>query len=565
MVAAINRDGGGGSFGGNATGAVDGLCTYTLSSIVMELAVRAGMDPRQIDTGLLDKIQCRGFTVVNQYSCTSALQALSNVFMFDPSNYDGKVHFVLRGNDAVDTITPDDFVLAQTNQGADDPFQNQSTRADSVQIPQRLNLNYFDVAGGLSTSLQSSQRIGDPRAVGSRDLQTPVILSADEAARVVKIQHQVMVEDSKGQLNFTVTDEFLHLTVADAIFVPWGGKTYRCRITQVDLNDGEQALQLLQDRQSAYVKNIQGIPAYTPTPPPSTVRGQTTVYPLDIHIINDADDSLGCYLAIGAQVDTWQGALIEVSVDGGASYFTSFNDLTAAVSGVLDTPLGDHPSSWPDTTNSCQVTLLNPSDALESASQTQMQNGSNLAIIGNELVQFGNALETSTPGTWHLDYWFRGRKSTDAVAHSAGERFVLLQREYIMFLPMQLSYVGRTITVRATSLNGTDSDITVTSFTYTGQSQVERPVGYLTARRAGSNGIISWQGVGKLGSGSSVAMGLYFSGYRITLTDGTTIQTFTTPNQSYTADLSAFSGSVTATVQALNTLTGAGAGASVVF
>jgi hypothetical protein len=561
----VNLIDGGGSFGGNATGPIAGLCTYTLSSIVMELAVRAGMDPRFVNTSQLAQIQCRGFTVINQYPCTGALLSLSNIFMFDPSSYDGKVNFILRGADAVDMITPDQFVIAQQDQGVDDPFQNQSERADSVQIPALLNLNYFDVAGGLATSLQSSQRIGDPRAVGSQDLQTPVILTADEAARVVKIQHQVMVEDSKAQLNFSVTDAFLNLVVADNVFVPWAGKTYRCRITQVDMNDGQQAFQLLQDRQSAYSSKVQGIPAYVPSAPPSTVRGPTTVVPLDIHIISDSDDSLGCYLAVGATVDTWQGALIEVSLDGGASYFTSFDNFTPTVMGTLDTELGDHPAPYPDQHNSCQLTLLNPSDELESASQQQMQNGVNLAVIGNELVQFGNASETSTPGTWQLDYWFRGRKSTEVVAHAPGERFVLLQRAYIMNVPMQLSYLGRTLTVRATSYNGTDADITTTTFVYTGQSQVERPVGYLAARRDGTNGVLSWQGVGKIGAGASVAMGLYFTGYRITLTDGTTTQVFTTSDQGYTADLTAYVGPVTATVQALNSMTGAGPGVQVVF
>lgn len=566
MVAAINiGDGGaGGSFGGNAIGAVDGLCTYTLSNIVMELAVRAGMDPRNVDTSQLASIQCRGFTVINQYACTSALMTLSNIFLFDPSNYDGRVHFVLRGADAVDIITPEEFVLTQTNQGADDPLQSQSERADSVQIPQILNLNYFDVAGGLATSLQSSQRAGDPRAVGSQDLQTPVILSADEAARVVKIQHQVMVEDAKRQLNFTLTDKFLHLTIADNVFVPWAGKTYRCRITRIDLDDGQQALQLLQDRQTAYVSRIQGIPAYIPTEPPSAVVGPTTIVPLDIHIINDADDSLGCYLAVGATVDNWKGALIEVSLDGGQSYFTSFNITTAAIVGTLDSEISNHPADWPDTTNSCQITLLNMNDALESANQAQMQNGSNLAMIGSEMIQFGDVAETTTQGTWQVNYFFRGRKGTETAAHSAGERFVMLQREYIAYIPMQLSYVGRSLTVRATSLSGTASDITTTTFVYTGQSQTERPVAYLSARRDAGNALITWQGVGKLGAGASVAMGLYFSNYRVTLSDGITTQTFTTSSQSYTASLAAFSGSVIITVQAVNTLTGAGPSISVV-
>jgi hypothetical protein len=295
------------------------------------------------------------------------------------------------------------------------------------------------------------------------------------------------------------------------------------------------------------------------------VVGATTIYPLDIHIINDADDSLGCYLAIGAQTDNWKGALIEVSLDGGESFFNSFQDDTTAVAGVLTSALSDHPQPYPDDENICTVTLLNPNDELESASQTQMQNGANLAIIGNELVQFGDAEEGETEGNWTLSYFFRGRKGTATTAHAVGERFVVLDRNFIMFLPMQLSYVGRSITVRATSINGTAADVTTTTFTYTGQSQVEYPVAYLEARRAGSTANLSWQGVGKIGAGASVAMGLYFAGYRVTLSDGTTTQAFTTQNQSYSADISAFSGSITATVVALNSLTGAGPGVSVVF
>jgi hypothetical protein len=566
MTASIDLPGsGGGSFGGNATTAIDGYCTYSVQSIIMELAQRAGMDPRTIDASQLHSLQCRGFTVINQYPCTGSLQSLAQIFMFDPSNYDGIVHFVARGADVVATVTQDDFILVEQSTGVDDPMQEQTSRGDTVSIPETLNLNYFDVDGGLATSLQISQRIGDPRATGSQDLQTAVILNADEAKRVVTINHQVMVENSKAQFNFSLSDTWLQLVCGDNIFLPYNGKVWRLRITQVDTNDGSQDYQLLPDRQSAYVSNVQGYPTYVPTPPPSAIVGLTTIEPIDIHIINDIDDSLGCYLALGRSVDSWQGALIEVSLDGGLSYFSSFNVTTPAVCGTLASSLGTHPLEYPDDINTCMVDLLNPNDGLEAASQTQMQNGTNLAIIGNEVLQFGDATETSTPGTWHLGYWFRGRKGTAPTTHAIGERFVLLDRSDLTYLPMQLSYLGRTLTIRATSLNGLDTDVTTTSFTYTGQAQVEYPVAYLSARRDGTTGVLTWQGVGKLGAGASIAMGLYFAGYQVTLTDGTTTQVVTVATQSYMADLSTFVGPVTATVAALNSLTGAGPGTGVTF
>lgn len=570
MVAAVNfpeignGPNGGHSFGGNAFGAIEGLCTYTLQGIVMELAVRAGMDPRTIDTEQLAQIQCRGFTVINTYPCYAALQALSQVFLFDPSNYDGKVHFPLRGADAVKTITEDDMVLLDSTTTPDDP-EDQSTRSDAITIPQKLNLNYYDVAGGIATSLQISERAGDRRATGEQSLQTAVILSADEASRVIHINHLVMVEDHKSQLELNLTDRHLDLTVADNVFVSYKGKVRRCRITQADINDGQQAYVLLQDRQSAYVSDLQGYPAYVPMEPPSRITGQTLIQPLDIHLINDNDDLFGCYLAVSGQTAGWVGATIELSIDGGANYISSFEADYSTVIGQLSSTLAAHPAEYPDRANSFTVDIQTPDAELESTDETGLLNRYNLAIVGNEVLQFGTAAETSHKGTWDLSFLLRGRNGTDAVSHAAGERFVLLSRNDLYYIPMQLSYRNRSLTIRATSLNGEATDITVATFTFTGQSQTEYTPAYLQARRAGSNAEISWQGVGKLGSGVNVAMGTYFVGYRVTLTDGVTTQTFDVTAQSLSTSLAAFSGPITVSVAQRNSLTGLGPAAQVIF
>jgi len=555
-------------FGGSAYGVIDDLCLWSLQNIVMELAIRAGMDPTMIDASELQSIKVRGFTVINQYPATNAIRALSDVFMFDPSNYDGVVHFTLRGKDTVATITTDDFVLDDPNSGFDNPVQNKGTRADSIQIPRQLNLNYFDVSGGLATSLQSSTRSSDPRATGSQDLQSPVIMNADEAKRVVTINHKVMIEDNKNQFNFKLSDKFLGLVPANNIFIPVGSKYVRARITQIEINDGHQSYQLLQDRQSAYnsASQLEGYPAYTPTEPPSAIVGPTIIQPIDSRIISDSDDSLGCYIALGISTQTWQGAIVELSVDGGANYIDNFTGYVAAVMGTIRDSFEAHPVDYPDQANAFSVELYNVDDELYSANQEQLQNRTNLCIVGDEIMQFGDAVQTTSGSVWDISYLLRGRKGTDAVAHAAGERFVMMDRSGLYFLPAELAYLGKTLTLRATSLNGTDTDITTTTFVYNGNSQVEYPVAYLSASRDGAgSGTISWQGVGKLGSGASVAMGIYFKEYLVTLTDGVTTQTYHTTDQSLTSDLSAFSGDVTATVSAVNTLTGEGPGVAVIF
>jgi len=336
----------------------------------------------------------------------------------------------------------------------------------------------------------------------------------------------------------------------------------------VEINDGQQAYQLLQDRQSAYRSStqLQGYPAYTPTEPPSAIVGPTIIQPIDSRIISDQDDLLGCYVALGISSSTWKGAIVELSLDGGANYIDNFTGYASAVMGTIRDSFEAHPVDYPDQVNTFSVDLYNPDDEMYSASQEQLQNGTNLCIVGGEIMQIGNVVQTTSGSVWDISYLLRGRKGTDAVAHAAGERFVMMDRAGLYFLPAQLAYLGKTLTLRATSLQGTDTDVTTTTFVYHGYSQIEYPVAYLSASRDGSgNGTISWQGVGKLGSGGSVAMGIYFKEYLVTITDGVTTETYHAADQSLVADLTAFSGDVTATVSAVNTLTGEGPGVAVIF
>src|SRR5690606_31191805 len=127
-----------------------------------------------------------------------------------------------------------------------------------------------------------------------------------------------------------------------------------------------------------------------------------------------------------------------------------------------------------------------------------------------------------------------------------------------MFIPAELSWLGRDLTFRATTLDRPVDEATIITVTFTGQSQVERRPAYLSARRDGTDAVISWQGVGRLGGAAHVAMGAYFQGYRVTLTDGSTTQTHDTTANALTTLLSAFVGPVTIRVQQRNQITGLG-------
>lgn len=528
-------------------------CT-TLIEIVTSICERAGLPSDLIDTSLLPDVCVDGLTITNQYPAVEALRSLGQVYLFDASSYDSQVHFIPRGGNSVATITENDMV-------EDDGTIEQVQRQDAISIPRILNLNYYDSEnGGLATAKQTSERAGDRRSLGDSSIQTPVVMTSDLAAKTVNIQHKVMIEETKAELKFSLPDSFLRLVPSNPIIVQWNGRSERTRILQLDIQDGYQEYVCGRDRQSAYTSMVEGIPPAPPIAPPSDSPGPTLITILDIHLLQDADDNVGMayYVAVSGVTPAWSGAVVELSYDGGANYVQSQNAQVSAVIGELATSLPDHPAQYPDVVSSFTVDIYSPDPELEETDLAGMMNRANLAIVDDEIINFATVNENSA-GQWELSTLLRGRKGTEAVAHSAGARFVLLQRNVLAFIPTSVADIGRTLTFRATSYGTATDTGTVVSIDYEGNIQRERAVAYLSARRDSGNAIVEWQGVGRLGAGGAVAQGVRFTGYQVTFSDGVAADiVVNTLAQTLTQDLSSFSNPVTITVVQVNELTGNG-------
>lgn len=519
------------------------LETWNISSVLAEVCLRAGVPADAIDIGGLEG-GVDGIMASANQDAYATIEALSGLFLFDVVNYDGMLHMVPRGGDVVADLTLDDLV-----EGSDD--LDKSERLDSIEVPRVLNLEYLDYDGGLTPDKQSSDRSLDIRSKGEIRNQTPVIMRTDDAARLVVIQHKVMIEEQRGGYEFALPDSWIWLTCGDVITL----EGERLRILEIDINEGYQSYKTAHDRVSAYSSTIQGVPISQPSEPPPLVVGDTTLHFIDSHILEDGDDSLGYYLAANG-VDVWRGCAVELSLDGGENYIDSDTSDAPSIIGELVTPLAIGSMHYPDALNTCRVQLLRDDSPLSDTTLTGMLNRQNLCLIGGELVNFGRVDEVS-PGVWDLSYFLRGRKGTAVASHPTGTRFVMLNLGAMAYISTDLFMLGRDLTFRVTSL-GADVESEVFTVPFSGRSQVERQPAYLRARRSGGNIAISWQGVGRLGGGSRIGMGAFFDGYRLTVNG--TPQTLT----AMSAVVADPGGAVTLSVQQINRITGLGPSITVV-
>jgi hypothetical protein len=130
---------------------------------------------------------------------------------------------------------------------------------------------------------------------------------------------------------------------------------------------------------------------------------------------------------------------------------------------------------------------------LVSVTEAAMRDGANVAVVGNEIIQFANATPLGA-GVYRLDTLLRGRLGTEhaCAGHVHGERFVLLDGavEALTTTPTQLgvSWPLRAVTLGASLDVGTEQ-------THVVQAESLKPYSpvHLAARRmAGSTIRLQW-------------------------------------------------------------------------
>jgi hypothetical protein len=166
-------------------------------------------------------------------------------------------------------------------------------------------------------------------------------------------------------------------------------------------------------------------------------------------------------LAAASPSGGWQPVAIEILAGGTAS--ASRTALGEAVLGEALTMLGDGQPFLTDLANSLDVQLANPDHWLQSRDDEALAMGANLAMVGDEMIQFGQA-EALAPGKFRLSRLLRGRRGSEwaTAGHAAGEDFVLLDARAVKAIPLPIELLGSMVTVTAHGPGDTASPPSVT-------------------------------------------------------------------------------------------------------
>lgn len=521
------------------------LGTSTLGAVIALFLRKVGYQTTDYDVTRLTQ-SLDGFIVTQVISCRERIEQLQAMFNFDAVESDFLTKFVPRGGQSIATITQDELVPGSSNSGTRE--QVEITRKQELDLPQQVNLTYISRTANYDPGTQLSQR-QTVKATDIVGINVPVV-ATDQYAKTMADITLYNAWVSRVAFKFTVPTKYSRIEPTDIITLTVDGVNYVMRVTSTKIErNGLTEI-------AAVAEDVSTYDFYTPpgvTPPiaePGTLIPGTRLELIDIPALPNDTDPAGILRAgVVAQGENWQGTVIYRSDDGGETGGNTFLVLSAVntehtIGGALTVlPAGPAGNTWDDGST---VDVLLQHGSLASISDLGVLNGGNVALLGNEIIQFANATLLADQ-KYRLSRLLRGRLGTEheRAIHAQGERFVLLAANLVRVV-LQNSLIGLARHYKAVSIGGTLATTPEQIFTYTGKTLRPYSPVHITGIRhdpATNDWRIRWVRRTRLGGewrdGVDVPLNEQSELYHVQIMNGAavarTVEGITTPELVYTA------------------------------
>ena len=292
------------------------------------------------------------------------------------------------------------------------------SRASDAAMPASLAMTYYDPARDYQTGqMRASSGRGGAR---EERIELPAVLTATAAKQLVEdaLARRLATGD---QSVLALPPSRLAMQVGDRFRLPGQAAVWSVRRASIE----------------AMTMMIEASPTITqagaltadpgrPVTGPDVAIGRSV--PLLIEppsLSDDIGDAARAYLAVSSD-GAWKPVAVEMFV--GAEPLTVVAATRKASIGRAETVLGGGSAILIDQQSSLMVRMIDAGQALGNVDDAALSMGANLAMVGNELIQFGRA-ELVSPGLYRLTRLLRGRRGSEwAIAgHGSDELLCLIE------------------------------------------------------------------------------------------------------------------------------------------
>lgn len=386
-------------------------------------------------------------------------------------------------------------------------------RAAAASAPDAIELGYYDIDRDYQPGLQRARLRAGVRVDGDG---LPLALSA-AAAKQLCNERLVRLAAGRQRRTLRLPWRFLGIMPGDVLRLD--GVDWRVQETRFEAF--VLALDLV--RVGLAPAALPASDGGRPLDHGDRAAGVTTLAVLDVPPLpGEVPDRPRLWLAGAGAAEGWRRAPVEISLDDGASWDLAGVLPAAVPMGVALSALpAADPASW-DRLGSVDVELLADAMWLEGRSEASVLAGANLALLGEELIQFAVATALG-PRRFRLSGLLRGRRGSEAAVagHGVGERFVLLDQASMVALPLPLERLGQGLLLRPAG----PGDAGVAAVAMTIGAAAIRPLApvHLRCRRDGGQLQFDWIAQSRAGFGwpdlTDVPIGEATLAFRVTLRD----------------------------------------------
>jgi hypothetical protein len=409
------------------------------------------------------------------------------------------------------TLQPDELGTEAAGAGG----RGEWLRRSGDSVPAEATLAYYDPSRDYQTGLQRAAR---PGAALTSDRRAVAAALAAATAKALAEQRLDTLWAERRSAKVHLGWSRLGLRAGRRIRI--AGRAGLWRLERWTLDRMVLTLELSGAPAAAAAPT--GGSAGRPVDQPDLVHGPTSLLLLDLPLSAEPLPARPRLLVAAAgAAPGWRRADLTVSFDGGASWTAAGPTAPPAVIGTALSVPEAAGSALFDERGRFEVELLNETMWLESRSDAALALGANLAMLGDELVQFGVA-DPLGERRFRLSRLLRGRRGTEwaAALHSPGEPFALIEAESLAPVDAPLGSLGGEARLTATGLG--DPDGVQAARTVGGEAmRPPSPVHARADRLADGDLALSWVRRSRSGwvwlSGSDTPLGEESEGYRLIL------------------------------------------------
>jgi Putative phage tail protein len=315
------------------------------------------------------------------------------------------------------------------------PQRHEAQRRELVRraassVAGEVSLTYYDASRDYQTSLQRAVRPeADTTAV--ERLGLPAVLDAVAARAMAERRLDAVLA---GREKATVTCNWACAGLKPGTLVELEGESGRWRVERWTL--GRQEVKLELRRSPAQTEASGGGASGRAQAQPDLPHGPSSLSLIDVPLPS-ASGGPGIFAMAAGTSPGWRRAELSASFDDGASWTDIGRTAAPGILGTAVSALPAFGSTLLDLANSLDITLLHDDMTLLYASDDGLVGGANLALVGDELVQFGVADRIGV-ATWRLSRLLRGRRGTEWAAplHAAGEPFAMIGNDSCLPVPL---------------------------------------------------------------------------------------------------------------------------------